>query len=280
MAGFTSASNMFGQCADSANIYSFTYQGKKYEIVKEMKPWAQAAYCAKQRGGHLVEINDSAEQVAVFNAITQGANVSATYTSVSNGGGVAYVWIGATDQKTEGTWIWDGDNDNSGTEFYKGQGNAGGGNGKAVNGLFNNWGGKSSGTNMEPDDFGSSQDHAGIGLEGWPKGNPMLGKTGEWNDIPGSSNLYYVIEYPLSSGLQLSPQNEEGLFIYPNPAQSHIQIMGLQPFDNIRVYSNTGSLIWTGNTPQISTEGWASGLYWICAENTSCEPRTTRFVIP
>jgi hypothetical protein len=99
-------------CASAANIYSFTYGGKNYEVVKELKTWTQAAACAVIRGGHLAHIDSGAEQNAVYNAITLGASVSATYVSVSDGGGAAYVWIGATDKNTEGTWLWDGDGDN------------------------------------------------------------------------------------------------------------------------------------------------------------------------
>ncbi len=46
-----------------------------------------------QRGGYLVEIGSQGEQDAVWKAI-RDAGVSSSYTSVNDGGGVAYVWIG------------------------------------------------------------------------------------------------------------------------------------------------------------------------------------------
>ena len=90
------------------------------------------------------------------------------------GGGIAYVWIGATDQQTEGTWLWDGNNDNTGGNFWIGQGTNGSGNGAAVGGAFFYWGGTSTGTPNEPDDYANAQDHAAIGLAGWPSGTNLL----------------------------------------------------------------------------------------------------------
>ena len=116
-------SNAFSQCASSANVFAFSHIGKNYEVIKELKNWADAANCAAARGGYLVEINNAAEQTAVFNSIS-AAGVSSTYTTVSSGGGIAYVWIGGTDKNTEGTWLWDGNNTNSGINFWNGEGAA------------------------------------------------------------------------------------------------------------------------------------------------------------
>ncbi len=187
--------NVFSQCADTSNIFEFTFNGKNYEVVKELKSWDAAAACAVERGGYLVEINDQAEQDAVYDAIINGAGVSPTYISISNGGGIAYVWIGATDKDVEGTWLWDGDNDNAGINFWDGEGAAGAGNGTPVGGAYNNWGGSSTGTIKEPDNWGTGQNQAAIGLAGWPSGTTILGIPGEWNDINGTNAIYYVIEY-------------------------------------------------------------------------------------
>lgn len=61
-----------------------------YEVVKELKSWSEAAACAVERGGYLVEIDSQADQDTIYGAIIHGA-------------GIAYVWIGASDQHTEGT---------------------------------------------------------------------------------------------------------------------------------------------------------------------------------
>jgi len=184
------------QCASATNIYTFVHNNKSYEVVKESKTWANASACAVALGGYLAEIDDQLEQDAVYNAITVGANVSSTYTSVANGGGIAYVWIGATDQNTEGTWLWDGDNNNVGTNFWNGQGANGNGLGSAVGGAYHNWGTSGVGPVQEPDNFGNNQDGAAIGLAGWPAAFPgLLGDASEWNDIISSSLIYFVVEH-------------------------------------------------------------------------------------
>jgi len=187
--------NIFPQCANEKNIYKFTFNGKKYEVIKELKTWMEAAACAVERGGYLVEINNQEEQNAVYDAIINGGKISPAYTSVNDGGGIAYVWIGATDKQTEGKWLWDGNNNTYGINFWKGEGAHGLNNGTPVKGAYNNWGGKSNGKPNEPDNFASVQNYGAIALAGWPSGTTKLGIAGEWNDIIGSHTLFFVIEY-------------------------------------------------------------------------------------
>lgn len=256
---------IFSQCANNSNIYSFSFNGKNYEVVREMKLWTDAAACAVERGGYLVEINDVNEQAAVYTAILN-AGISPTYTSVAMGGGIAYVWIGATDQLTEGTWIWDGNNDNVGTNFWTGQGFAGTGDGVSINGNYNNWGGKSTGISKEPDNFRSEQHHAAIGLAGWPSGTTMFGSAGEWNDINGSNLLYYVIEKNSTTFFSRINQ-KSNIAIYPNPATNKIYIEGLK-FTNgtkFKIVDITGKIVFNDvmNDNQIQVESLKKGIYFL-----------------
>ncbi len=166
-----------GDCADESNITTFMHDGKTYEIIEENKTWSAAASCAVERGGFLAEINDQAEQDAIFDAL-ENANINVFNTTAGDGGGASYVWIGGNDIATEGTWILDGDNDGQGAQFWMGDLN-----GNPVGGLYNNWG-------MEPDDFGSGQDALGLALTDWP-----LGLAGQWNDLDENNGLYYVVEF-------------------------------------------------------------------------------------
>ncbi|RLD58237.1 MAG: hypothetical protein DRJ05_08365 [Bacteroidetes bacterium] len=200
--------------------YNFEFNGTNYEIVLDMKTWEDAAADAVEKGGNLVEINSLEEQEAIYDAIVNGAGIPEDYTIVNDGGGIAYVWIGATDKAIEGTWLWDGNNDNGGINYWTGQGANGSGNGQVIGGAYNNWGGTNTGTVNEPDDFMSNQDAGAIALSGWPSGTTLLGIEGEWNDINLTNQLYYIIEYSNSTDIKLKkPQN---ISIYPNPVQDII----------------------------------------------------------
>ncbi|MEA1876527.1 MAG: T9SS type A sorting domain-containing protein [Bacteroidota bacterium] len=257
-------SNAFSQCADTVNIFEFTFNGKTYEIVKERKAWDAAAACAQERGGYLVEINDKAEQDTIHSAIINGAGVSTTYVSVNNGGGIAYVWIGATDKKLEGTWLWDGNNDDEGINFWTGQGTNGANNGRAINGAYNNWGGTSTRTPKEPDNYGSAQDHGAIGLTGWPAGTTMLGIPGEWNDIIGSSSLYFVIEYD-STSAGIVTYKEAEFEVYPNPTKGILNVKG-NGIVSIEIVDITGKTISYSNPLAIDLSNYKKGSYFLKIE--------------
>jgi len=170
-------------CVNSDNIYSFTYDGKNYDIIRENKTWLEAADCAVERGGFLAEINDAEENVALFNELTNNASIVNDNTTAADGGGASYVWIGGNDITIEGNWIWDGNNDGTTTQFWQGTAS-----GTVIGGHYNNWG-------NEPDDFGDGQDGLGLSLTEWPLANGSLGKAGQWNDVSDTNTLYFVVEY-------------------------------------------------------------------------------------
>jgi hypothetical protein len=158
------------------SIISFSYNGTNYELVKSNKTWSEAASFAVNRGGRLAEINDVAEQNALFSELSN-ASITLNKTTAADGGNASYVWIGGNDIGTEGNWMWDGNNDQTGMQFWMGTTS-----GTAVGGLYNNWG-------NEPDDFGSGQDGLGLALNSWP-----LGTAGQWNDLELTNTLYSLIE--------------------------------------------------------------------------------------
>jgi hypothetical protein len=264
--------NASAQCANNANVYSFTYNSKNYEVVKELKNWNAAAACAVQRGGYLVEINDVNEQNAVYAAISN-AGVSSTYTAINDGGGIAYVWIGATDKATEGIWLWDGNGDNIGTHFWSGKGYNG--TGMVINGLYSNWGGSSNPPAQEPDDNAGgipSQDCGAIGLTGWPAGTTAFGIAGEWNDIVGTSLCYYIIEKNNTVGIN-DVNKSIGLNISPNPCTDKLVVEGtISEKSKYELYDMTGKLVWDGildDTKTINTHGLDKGLYYLKIENNN-----------
>ena len=262
------------QCVSAANIYSFTMNGKSYEIVKEMKNWADAAACALQRGGHLIYINNKLEQDSIYMRIIQGAAVSPAYTMVGDGGGASYLWIGATDKFTEGAWKWDGTNSGNGTAFWNGQGAAGAGGGSAVGSSFVYWGGAYNGASNEPDDYAGIQDCAGIALTEWPKGTTgtnRLGAPSEWNDLAPTNLLYYIIEY------EPAAIDESGMLnnweVYPNPAKNNL-VIKTNAGENLYliIYSSIGEKIVTqelvNNNTTIDIANLKQGFYLYTLSNT------------
>ncbi len=253
--------------------YHFEYNGKNYEIVKDFKSWEDAAADAVSKGGYLIEINDLEEQNAIYDTIVNGAQIADDYVTVNNGGGIAYVWLGATDKNTEGTWLWDGNDDAEGLNFWTGQGQNGTGNGQVVDELYNNWGGASSGEVNEPDNYGSGQDACAIALAGWPAGTTMLGIASEWNDIIKSTELYYVIEYDNDNSIKSIKKNK--FEIFPNPANRNVTVKGnnIENVKYIRLISITGSKLYNidnkkkCNELEIDVSYLTSGIYFLSLYN-------------
>lgn len=265
---FVSLTQAIAQCALPANEYAFTYNGKNYVLIKEKKTWEQAAACAVEQGGQLVQIDSLGEQTAIYNAIV-ASGVPNNYNPVNDGGGTSYIWIGATDKAIEGTWLWDGDNNNVGVNFWNGQGANGTNNGTTVLGKFVNWGGKSTGTINEPDNYNDNQDAAAIGLTGWPAGTTNLGAAGEWNDIAITNTLYYIIEYEQTSKVK-EFTNDNFINIYPNPSIERITITTAKPLTNayLRLLTITGQLILektdiTGSNFDTTISELTNGIYII-----------------
>jgi hypothetical protein len=250
---FTGGFNAFSQnCADPTNIYTFTFDGKNYEIVKENKTWESAAACANERGGYLTQIDSDFEQKAIFQNLNQ-AGIEVNNTVAPDGGGASYVWIGGNDIVTEGKWIWDGNNDGSGEQFWEGDAS-----GNPVGGLYNNWG-------NEPDNW-SNQDGLGLAITDWP-----LGIAGQWNDIKISNNLYYVIEYDVSG--VINPDSEKmKMSVYPNPSSKEVAIKFASNFmpDRIIIYNQSGAEVYNKEIINrskllIDISSLKAGVYYISA---------------
>ena len=231
MVFFVGANFVYGQCADTLNIFSFTLNGSLYELVKENKTWTDAAACAVERGGKLSEINNGLEQDLLYNQLVNVAGINISNTVAPDGGGASYVWIGGNDMATEGAWIWDGANTGSGDQFWQGTST-----GNQVGGLFNNWG-------NEPDDFGTGQDGLGFAITDWP-----LGIKGQWNDVNDQNTLYYLIEYPSTTGL-LEKSLKVDFSMHPNPSGDKLFISSpdQQKIKSISISTISGELMNTIN---------------------------------
>jgi hypothetical protein len=257
------------QCATPDDIYIFSLGDQNYGIVQIEMAWEEAALCAQELNGFLVEIETQEEQDAIYNAILS-SGISPTYSPVPDGGGTSYIWIGATDKNEEGTWLWDGDNNNTGTNFWIGEGAAGAGTGSAVENSFINWGGKSEGLIMEPDNY-SEQDAAAIALTGWPYGTTNLGIAGEWNDIDITNEIYFIVEI-FSVGMD-EKINSGGSLLYPNPSKNFLVLCNVKQGDIVNLFGTDGRSIPlkkvdnTDNCIKLDISDLNKGLFFIIVRN-------------
>lgn len=265
----------------NAENYSFLFEGKKYEVVTKKETWKDAASEAVKRGGYLVEINSKAEQDTIWNAIINVAKIPINYTTVMDGGGIAYVWIGANDIAEEGKWFWNGNNDGKGKNFWNGQGTNGKADGKAVDSAYVNWGGfEKNKRAAEPDNFGGNQNVAAIGLEPWPKNIGSFGNAGEWNDINESNQLYYIIEYDETTNVNQNIESRLCLNEYlvreikPNPFYDNLSInLTCNDFSNLAIYDQFGKEVITHkiftNDIELDTTHLPPGVYILALKGNS-----------
>jgi len=122
---------------------SFNYNGSQYQLTNGAKTWKQAQAEAKRLGGNLVIINNSAEE----NQIKQ------------NFGSKRKLWIGLTDRRQEGNFLWS--------------------NGQALNYL--NW------SQGQPNQNGANNEDYVV---------MNAGKKHRWDDKPLQSKFRGIIEIP------------------------------------------------------------------------------------
>ena len=169
------------ELAQDITSYKFTFDGRQYEIVANNMSWENAAIYAVEKGGSLAHIESFKEQNAIFKELIENSSIDFSK-SIAEESGSAKIWLGGSDKDEEGKWIWDGNNDGSGAQFFQGDFFEG----DVVNNSYANWGSK-----REPDNFGFDGQHAlAMGMTDW-----IFGSAGQWNDLRSSNLLYFLIEY-------------------------------------------------------------------------------------
>ena len=136
-----------GVLAPNPNHHSFTSGENNFTLVSSAKSYQDAVDYASGMGGTLATFNSSTKFDGFYDAVSNViSSENLIPTTAADGGGAKYVWLGATDQLNEGTWIWE--------------------NGSQM--TFDNWGSGTYGS--EPDNF-NNQDGLALGLENWPTGS-------------------------------------------------------------------------------------------------------------
>ncbi len=239
------------QCYDSANVYSFIYNGHTYKVIKENKNWTEAAECAVLEDGYLVEINDEEEQTAILSELSTNAEIIEDETA--NQFGTSAVWIGGSDSQDEGTWIWDGDNDDEGVQFWEGNSN-----GNPVGGLYSNWGISPA----EPDNSGGNQHKLTLTID---SSHPNFGL---WNDLANNANntLYYVIEYNTVLSIEENRLKSK-IQVYPNPFDDYLEISSQLDLSEIIITNTLGQIIHSSqplsNAIKLDLPDLNNGMYFL-----------------
>ena len=70
------------------------YNGHHYKVINEGSSWGEAVRRCEAEGGHLVTINDAAEQAFIRELLE------------SDGLQKCHYWLGGTDENDEGKWGW------------------------------------------------------------------------------------------------------------------------------------------------------------------------------
>ncbi|SIQ44766.1 Hemolysin-type calcium-binding repeat-containing protein [Aromatoleum tolulyticum] len=168
----------------------FYYNGHTYEIETAPLTWDDASANALSLawndegrlqgaglGGPLIVpsylslIGSAAENAAILKNLKPSVPKGATV--ATDGGNASYLWLGASDVQSEGSWQW-----LDGTLLGSG---------------YQNWGSGSLGG--EPDNFGGVQDFLAIATGKWPAPAGGLGAPGQWNDLDGANLLWSVVEW-------------------------------------------------------------------------------------
>ncbi|MBL4708485.1 MAG: T9SS type A sorting domain-containing protein [Flavobacteriales bacterium] len=234
------------------NVLAYSIGTKTFGIVKEAKTWPAARACAVQFSGRLAVVESQLEQDSIF-AFLNRSSILNSSTTAPDGGGAAYVWLGGNDRGIEGTWVWDNYGIATG-QFWMGART-----GSVVGGLYNNWG-------NEPDNF-QNQDALGLALSSWP-----FGTAGQWNDVDESNNLYFIVEYPGSVGIDEVMMSQVAQ-LSPNPAKNyiHINCEFCERNETYKIFDVNGRLVQKGAlsaSKRIAVKDIARGSYIVTLTET------------
>ncbi len=146
---------------DDALVYDAS-TAKFYLPVHVGESWSGA-----HAGARATTLNGVAGQLVTIGSAYENSLVQTIPESC-----IAHVWIGASDQTTEGDWHWQS-GDGDGALFWSGRSS-----GTAPNGAYTNW------KTGEPNDYFLGEDHIAFSRF-----------DGLWNDQAAYVPLYYIVEW-------------------------------------------------------------------------------------
>lgn len=100
-AGNTDSEKIYFTVGYNSPVETVNFGTSKYDLYLKNTAWKEAKAFCESKGGHLVTITSAEENDALTPLIKKAAALNTLSSSQSTG-----IWIGATDEVTEGTWKW------------------------------------------------------------------------------------------------------------------------------------------------------------------------------
>lgn len=204
----------------------FVFEGHTYKIVTNPASWdAASAAAAKMQlagaSGYLARIDSERENRAVLRAVSSFLTDSQLARSLANDGSNApFIWLGGSDSKREGQWVWS----NNGDSFWSGDFN-----GSPVSGRYTNWG-------VQPDSATGAEDGLAMALNDWPEPFYDLGSAGQWNDLDIGTPLVFVVEFDGKTDLRFSLEAPLDSGVHSGVGLIRGWAVSSNPIDRIEVF--------------------------------------------
>ena len=175
--------NYAGKISDKLTK-SFSTESAEYKLVMKPSSHHRASAIAKGMGGKLVEL-ESVEESNLFSDALTGLIADRSLvkklskTTASDGGGGSYLWLGGSDESSEGEWKWLSSD-------------------QLISTTRSDWATKVSDETTEPDNMADenelniTQDYLAQGL--WDLN--ILKPGGQWVDLLETNKLWFVVEMP------------------------------------------------------------------------------------
>ena len=100
--------------------------------------------------------------------------------------------------------------------------------------------------------------HSGSVIEVAGAGTNNGDNIQQWENV-NQDNSHWEVKKVVITGL--TQMDENGIFVYPNPAESVVNIGGINPQDKIELYSLSGLLVTTNTGGSVNVEDLAGGTY-------------------
>ncbi|MCX6249139.1 MAG: lectin-like protein [Bacteroidetes bacterium] len=167
-------------------------------------------------------------------ATITSASENATIKSLLQGD----AWIGSSDAAAEGVWKWV-TGPEADEQFWQGNGS-----GHAVNSMYANW------NTGQPDNSGGNEDYGEI-----------YSGNGAWNDLPGTGNGSYIVEYGGMAGDPASAISANVTVNFNTQYSLTATVGGAETTANTAIYIAADAVVnaWTVNSTKVQITNYISG---------------------